>query len=162
MFIFITRHAWAYEFGDPRWPDDSLRELEPEGADRYMQVVEKLTKRGFTPEKIITSPYTRCRQTAEIVAQYSPNRPPVTELDALQPGSDIEAAITWSRTAGCDQICWVGHAPDVGLMTAALIGDGQANIRFAKGAVAAIRFHGPLQLGGGELYWHATAKSLGL
>lgn len=162
MFVFIARHAWAYEFGDPRWPDDSLRELEPEGADRFMLVVEKLAKRGFTPEKIITSPFTRCRQTAEIIAQYTPHRPSVTELDALQPGSDLEAVIQWSRTSGCEQICWVGHAPDVGLMTAALIGDGQANIRFAKGATSAIRFHGPLQAGAGELYWHATAKSLGL
>ena len=162
MFIFVTRHAWAYEFGDPRWPDDSLRELEPEGADRFMQVVETLSRRGFTPEKVITSPYTRCRQTADIVSQYTPWRPAVTELDALQPGSKIEELIKWSRSSGCDQICWVGHAPDVGLLTAALIGDGGANIRFAKGATAAIRFHGPLEIGAGELYWHATAKSLGL
>lgn len=162
MFIYIARHAWAYEFGDPRWPDDSLRELEPEGADRFMQVAEALAERGFAPEQVVTSPYTRCRQTAEIVSQYTRHSPPVTELDALQPGSDLAELIDWSRNAACEQLCWVGHAPDVGLLTAALLGDGRANIRFAKGAVAAIRFQGPLQPGEGELYWHATAKSLGL
>ena len=161
MFIYIARHAWAYEFGDPRWPDDSLRELEPEGADRFMQVVETLAKRGFAPERVVTSPYTRCRQTADIIARYTDPNPAVTELDALAPGSDLEELIKWTRTCGSDQVCWCGHAPDVGLMTAALIGDGRANIRFAKGAIAAIRFHGALEEGAGELYWHATAKSLG-
>ena len=60
MHIYIARHAWAYEFGDPRWPDDSQRELEPEGADRYMQVVQTIAERGFAPELVATSPYTRC------------------------------------------------------------------------------------------------------
>ena len=42
MFIYIARHAWAHEFGDPRWPDDSQRELEVDGAERYMRVVEAI------------------------------------------------------------------------------------------------------------------------
>ena len=144
MFVFIVRHAWAYEYGDPRWSDDSLRELEPEGADRFVQVVETLSKRGFSPQAVATSPYARCRQTAEIIAEYSPHRPAITEIEALEPGSDLQDLLKWSRSAGCEQVCWVGHAPDVGLLAAALIGDGHANIRFAKGATAAVRFHGSL------------------
>ena len=35
MFIYIARHAWAGDRGDPRWPDDSLRELTPEGVERF-------------------------------------------------------------------------------------------------------------------------------
>lgn len=162
MFIYIARHAWAYEFGDPRWPDDSLRELEPAGAERYMQVVEALAERGFAPEAVATSPYARCQQTAEIIAKYTTTRPEVTDLSALQPQSDLAALIEWSRNSGCKQVCWVGHAPDVGLMTAALIGDAHANIRFAKGAIAAIRFDDQPDHTAGQLYWHATAKSLGL
>ena len=38
--IYIARHAWAYECGDPRWPDDSLRELEPEGVERYERMIQ--------------------------------------------------------------------------------------------------------------------------
>lgn len=162
MFIFIARHAWAYEFGDPRWPDDSLREVEPDGAERFMRVVEALAERGFAPEAVATSPYTRCRQTAEIIANYTPARPDVVELDALAPGSDFAALMDWSRAADCEQVCWVGHAPDVGVLAGELIGDGDANIRFAKGSVAAVRFDGHVDRAGGELYWLATAKSLGL
>ena len=162
MFIYIARHAWAYGFGDPRWSDDSLRELEPEGAERYMRVVEALAERGFAPDVVATSPYTRCQQTAEIIAKYASTQPEITDLEALEPHSDLAALIEWSRKSGSKEICWVGHAPDVGLMTAALIGDARANIRFAKGAIAAIRFDGQLKQAAGQLYWHATAKSLGL
>ena len=48
------------------------------------------------------------------------------------------------------------------LLTAALIGDPRASIRFAKGAIAAVRIYDELDYDSGELYWHATAKSLGL
>jgi len=162
MFIYIARHAWAHEFDHPRWPDDSQRELESDGAERYMQVIETLAERGFEPDAIATSPYVRCRQTADLISQHTVHQPAVTELAALEPGSDFSALIEWSRETDCNSICWVGHAPDVGNLTAALIGDPRANIRFAKGAIAAIRYYSDIGPACGELYWHATAKSLGL
>ena len=77
MFLFIARHAWAGEHGDPRWPDDSLRELTPDGIQRYTKVVKALADRGFNPERIATSPYTRCRQTADIIARYVASNPTI-------------------------------------------------------------------------------------
>jgi phosphohistidine phosphatase len=162
MFIYIARHAWAGERGDPRWPDDSLRELTPEGIERYTQVVKALAVRGLAPKNIVTSPYTRCRQTADIIATYVSGRPEIEELAALEPGSDLEPLIEWTNEQGGDDVCWVGHSPDVERLTAELTGDGTARIRFAKGAVAAIRFEGDTaNVGGGELCWLASAKLLG-
>ena len=100
MFIFIARHAWAGERGDPRWPDDSLRELTPEGIKRYTSVVKALADRGFSPARIATSPYTRCAQTAEIVAKHAPGQSKVELIEALEPGSDIEELLDWSRARG--------------------------------------------------------------
>lgn len=162
MHLYIIRHAWAYEHGDPRWPDDSQRPLEDEGAERFSRVVELLRERGFAPDLIATSPYVRCRQTAEIAAAHSTQSPQITELDALCPGSDFAALIAWTREQQVDSVAWVGHAPDVSLLTAALIGDGDALIRFAKGSVASLRIDGPVGPGCGELQWHATAKLLGV
>jgi len=164
MFIYIARHAWAFEFGDSRWPDDSLRELEPSGAKRYTQIITTLAERGFAPEAILTSPYVRCRQTAALIAQHTVHHPEIITLDALAPGSDFAALIESTKKIGCQQICWVGHVPDVGNLTAALVSDSHAHIRFAKGAIAAIRYDSSFGLGPGcgELYWHVTAKSLGL
>src|SRR5437016_4969718 len=130
MFLYIARHAWAGERGDPRWPDDSLRELTPDGVDRFTKVVKALAKRGFKPERIATSPYRRCRQTADIIARHIAGKViNIDELDALQPGSEIEPLLEWSRAHGDMNTCWVGHSPDVEELAAALIGDGSACIR---------------------------------
>jgi phosphohistidine phosphatase len=163
MFLYIVRHAWAYEHGDPRWPDDSKRPLESEGAERFRRVVELLAARDFAPEVVATSPYVRCRQTAEIVAAHTSNLPRVIELAALTPGSDFEELEKWTRKQNAASVCWVGHSPDVERLVAALVSEGSdANVRFAKGSVAAIKIQGELERGAGELHWHATAKLLGV
>lgn len=160
-FIYIARHAWAYEYGDPRWPDDSERELEPDGIDRYERMIKALSDRDFAPEAIATSPYTRCRQTAEIISQNTSHSPSITELTALEPDSDFKALLDWTHQAQAKSICWVGHNPDVGWLAAMLVGNRQANIRFAKGTIAAVRMH-EIEAGYGELVWLATAKVLGV
>jgi len=162
MFIYIARHAWAGERGDPRWPDDSLRELTPEGIERYTKVVKALAGRGFAPARIATSPYARCRQTADIIAKHVAGKPEIDELEALEPGSELEPLIVWTNEQGERDVCWVGHSPDVERLAAALVGDGSTGIRFAKGAVAAVFFEGAANAGAGELYWLATAKLLGV
>jgi phosphohistidine phosphatase len=162
MFVYVARHAWAGERGDPRWPDDSQRPLTPQGIERYEAVVKTLVTRGFAPARIATSPYVRCRQTAEIITKRVVGNPAIEELEDLEPGSYLEPVIDWSnRQAGVD-VCWVGHSPDVERFAASLIGDSSARIRFAKGAVAAIEFDDEVIAGGGELYWLATAKLLGV
>jgi phosphohistidine phosphatase SixA len=56
----------------------------------------------------------------------------------------------------------VGHAPDVTYLTAALVGDSRAAIRFPKGSIAAIDFQDIPRIGQGELRWLVTAKLLGV
>lgn len=163
MFIYIVRHAWAFDHGDPRWPDDSQRPLEEEGAARFARLVSALLPRGFEPHEIATSPYVRCRQTADILAAQAHGSPKITELDALKPGSDFDALVKWSRQfVRGEGLCWVGHAPDVTNLATELLGDETANIRFAKGAIAAIRIRGEIEAGAGELQWLVTAKVLGV
>ena len=163
MVLYIIRHAWAGPYGDPAWPDDFERPLTAEGSLRFAQVVRTLAERDFGPQLVATSPLVRCRQTAEIVALQTPAEPDVVNLDALMPGSNLAEALAWTASAadGLEQVAWVGHAPDVGNLAGALLGDATAWIRFAKGAIAAIRFEGPPRVGEGELRWLATAKLLG-
>jgi len=163
MDLTIIRHAWAGHYGDPQWPDDDLRPLSPEGKKRFARMVAKLAGKEFAPQIIATSPLVRCRQTADIVAEGVPGGPEVVELDALEPASELDELIGWTvrQAEDCDRVAWVGHAPDVGHLTAALIGQSRGWIRFAKGAVAAIRFDDQIAPGEGELRWLVTAKILG-
>jgi phosphohistidine phosphatase len=163
MLIYIARHAWAGNYGDPNWPDDSQRPLTAEGIERYRNVVAALAARDFAPERIATSPYVRCVQTAELIAAGLELSSAIDELEELAVGAELEPLLQWSVTTGAESVCWVGHNPDVERMTASLIGEGFASLRFAKGSVAAIRFDDETpRVGEGTLLWHATAKLLGV
>jgi len=162
MKLYIVRHAWAGHFGDPEWPDDFQRPLTKQGSERFARVVEKLVERGFAPEVVATSPLVRCRQTAERIVEGMDSRPELVELDELRPGSDLDGLVRWTAEQSREHsaVAWVGHAPDVGRLTATLIGQG-GWIRLAKGGVAAIRFYDAPEAGGGELRWLVTAKMVG-
>ena len=161
--LYIVRHAWAGYFGDPAWPDDSQRPLTDKGKERFAKVVEILTDREFLPQVIATSPYVRCRQTAEIIADICPTSPNIIVIEELAPAGESAGLLQWTaeQAVTYEQIAWVGHAPDVGHLTAALIGNGDSWVRFAKGAVAAIEFEDDTNLSEGELRWLTTAKILG-
>lgn len=163
MDLFIVRHAWAVERGDPQWPDDELRPLTELGKHRFAKFVSKLVERGMKPEAIATSPLLRCAETAAILADMAGGKPAIAELESLRPGSDIDATMRWTlrQADRCRQVAWVGHSPDVDHMTTHIIGGSNGLVRFAKGSIAAIRFDGPLEVGGGELRWLLTAKLLG-
>lgn len=165
MLLHLARHAWAGHFGDPGWPDDSLRELTPEGVQRYHQVVTALAERDFRPQQIATSGYARCRQTADIIAHHTGGQ--ITELDCLTPGVDLLQLIEWTLKQSDEQLCWVGHNPDMPLLASFLLGDERAQIRFAKGAVCCLRIEDPPAdprgwRGAAGLEWHTTAKLLGV
>ncbi len=161
MFIYIVRHAWAGHFGDPEWPDDTKRPLTAVGRVRFASVVNRLVKRGFAPQRIATSPMARCRQTADIIAAEVSGEPAVVALDALLPGSDLAALLRWTTEQNGENVCWIGHAPDVAYLAAGLVGDPTAHIRFAKGACAAVRVEAETHEGTGRLCWLATPKLLG-
>lgn len=157
--LYIIRHAAAEERDSDRWPDDGERPLTKQGALRFRKAMNKLARRGVAPTLVVTSPLTRCRQTAEIVQSLLPEPAELALRDELAPGSNLSGAVAFSRRHAGDQ-AWVGHAPDVGELAARLIGDGAAAIGFAKGAVAAIEFDGPPAPSAGRLLWLATPKLL--
>lgn len=160
MFLYIARHAWAGHFGDAGdWGADSERPLTADGVERYRCVLAKLSKAGMRPQVIATSPLVRCAQTAKLIAEVCGGA--VTELEALALGAEMTPLLDWTHQQTADQICWVGHNPDVGRLAAAMVGDGDTAVRFAKGGVAAIRFYGDPAPGMGDLHWLATAKLLG-
>jgi phosphohistidine phosphatase len=164
MDLYIIRHAWAGQYGDPEWPDDTQRPLTKKGRKRFAAMVNILSERDVTPSLVAASPMVRCRQTAEILAEQLIERPEIIERPELLPQGDFSSLLAWTAERAGDhaQIAWIGHAPDVCLMTAALIGQPSASIRFAKGAVAAVSFDGPIEFAAGELRWLVTAKILGV
>lgn len=161
MRIYIARHAWADEPDEDTYPDDRQRPLTEPGRRRYRRMLETMIQRGFAPDLIASSPLVRCLQTAEIMADVVPTQPDIVVLPALSPGADATPLLQWSCQQNVNRIAWVGHAPDVGWLTAALIGGPNSAIAFAKGGIAEVRFEETPELGAGYLHWFVTAKLLG-
>lgn len=162
MMLYIVRHAWAGQHGDPQYPDDSLRPLTKKGEKRFRRVAKRLAKRGLCPRYVATSPLVRCRQTADILMEYLDEDVQLTVLDALAPGAELPALLPWTQQQKSGDVAWVGHAPDVNRLLAALVGSGAAHAEMDKGAVAAVEFDGTLAPGAGRLRWLATADVLGV
>jgi phosphohistidine phosphatase len=161
MRLYIVRHAYAGQHGDPLYPNDDLRPLTAKGRKRFRRLVKKLARRGFSPGMVATSPLVRFRQTADVIAERLNLADRVVELDALCPASELDELVDWTNRQDGDEVAWVGHSPDVEKLAAALIGARDGAVRFAKGAVAAIDFEEQVATGGGELVWFATPKSAG-
>jgi 8-oxo-dGTP diphosphatase len=85
--LFLVRHATA---GDrARWTGvDALRPITKKGRRQAQAFADSLRERGI--ERIYTSPYTRCVQTVEPLAEAIGAK--VVEHDALAEGPDVDAA----------------------------------------------------------------------
>jgi phosphohistidine phosphatase len=159
MLLYIVRHAPAGQHGDPRYPDDAVRPLTEKGQRQFRKAIKKLARRGFAPTLVATSPLVRCRQTAEVICERVCPAPQLVELDSLRPDSRLDALVAWSNEQEAEELAWVGHAPDVDEMAAALIGSRAGGIEFAKGAVAAIHFDVAIAAGQGDLRWLVTLQT---
>lgn len=162
MLLYIVRHAWAGQHGDPAYPDDSLRPLTKKGEKRFRRVAKRLVKRGLSPCHVATSPLVRCRQTADVLMHYVGGKAELAVLKELVPGARLEPLLPWLRQQQEGDIALVGHAPDVSHLLLAFIGGTSGHIDMEKGAVAAINFNGAVEPGTGTLEWLATADMLGV
>src|SRR5262249_8330961 len=63
--VYLVRHAIAEERG-PKWPDDTLRPLTERGKRRFATGAAGFASLEEAPDRILTSPLVRAKQTAEI------------------------------------------------------------------------------------------------
>ncbi len=157
MRLYLIRHAVA----EPRetWTsDDSSRPLTRKGVRSAQRVASALGRMGLDPGVVITSPYVRCAQTADILAEALRSPGLVDHDDRLEPGFGPRAlADVLSGRQGHDEVVLVGHEPDMSDVVAALTGG--SRVDFKKGAVARIDLYA-LDPPAGLLAWLAPPSVL--
>ena len=90
MEIYILRHGIAEE---PRaGMRDADRALIPEGKKKLREVMLALKGAGVQPEQILTSPFRRAKETAEIAAEILQHKEPLVPCASLIPTADPGAA----------------------------------------------------------------------
>ena len=87
MTVLLLRHATAGKSTSA--PDDHLRPLDERGWEQAEKLVETLAPYGV--QRILTSPYVRCRQTVEPLARALGR--PIEERPELAEGSTAEDAL---------------------------------------------------------------------
>lgn len=157
--IYLVRHAIAAERGRD-WPDDSKRPLIRKGVDRMREAVRGLAELDVRVDVVLTSPFVRAVQTAQIVADGLTPRPAIVETSSLTPDeaptSILRALEPYRRTKA---VALVGHEPGIGRLAGWLLSAAEP-IEFKKGGVCCIESASLPPDGRGRLIWHATPAML--
>ena len=162
MDLYIVRHAAALERDPDRWPDDGERPLSPGGEEEFRLAARGLARIAPPVDAILSSPYQRAWQTAQILAEQdswpAPKSFPVLE-PTLPPEKAVLALETYSEA---DSIAVVGHRPGLHELAAYLLTSQSDGLKIAiqKGGVVCISFDGPVEPGAGELRWLLTPEFL--
>ena len=158
--LYLVRHAIAAERG-PKYPDDRLRPLTPAGTKQFTKSIPGLVEMGVVIDFVLTSPLTRARETATILAAGLKPKPAIVEVEALSPGGRHQAVIEAikSHAKRHRRLALVGHEPDLGELAARLLG-ARGGVEFKKGAVCFIEMDGATPIGPGTLHWMLPPKAL--
>src|SRR6266545_5628200 len=93
MKLYLIRHSNAVDPGTPEYEDDSQRPLTEKGRDKARKIASALKELGAEPNLILSSPYVRAAQTAEIVAKTIKTKNEIAFSDCLVPMGDVDALI---------------------------------------------------------------------
>jgi phosphohistidine phosphatase len=161
MELLIIRHAIAFERDRRRWADDGARPLSPAGITRSRKAAAGLKELCKAPDRLLTSPLVRARQTAKILTEIA-GWPPAAIAPVLAPGKGAVTVLTLLAKDRSKRIAIVGHQPDLSaLLTACLLKDSSdLPIEMKKNAVACLSFDGRARVGGAALKWLATPRML--
>jgi phosphohistidine phosphatase len=158
--LYVVRHGIAVDSGTPGVADNE-RTLTPEGRRRMRQVGRGLRRIAIEPDRIVTSPLPRARETAEIVADVLRMTDRLEISESLTADREAAAIRDWLGGRSENRLMIVGHNPAlselVGLLAAGAAGPWLCELK--KGGVAALSTRAD---GGFALDWIAPPRLLRL
>jgi phosphohistidine phosphatase len=113
MDLLIVRHAIAFERDRHRWAEDADRPLSPAGIRRARKAAAGLKLLISRPQRLLTSPLARAKQTAQILTHVA-GWPQAQEVPELSPGEPALAVLALLANDRSKLIAVVGHQPGLG------------------------------------------------
>ncbi|HEU0121576.1 MAG TPA: phosphohistidine phosphatase SixA [Bryobacteraceae bacterium] len=157
MHIYLLRHGIAEDARPGQ--ADSARALTSEGIKRLREVLKRAKTATVAPTLIVTSPYVRARQTAELAAEVLGYQGELVPTPRLTPMSAPAETWTELRTLrGEESVLFVGHEPHMSAFTAYLLGAPELRVDFKKGAMVRIDLPGLGVHPRGVLKWMMAPK----
>ena len=163
MKLLIVRHADAGDRDEfaKTGKSDNLRPLSEKGRDQVKSGARGLIKLVPSADLLVSSPYTRAQETAEIVRKVY-GKLEEEETSALEPEvapSEFEA---WLKSQSDHEVVIaVGHEPHLStLATWFIAGTEDSRIDLKKGGACLLVFDGRAKKGAGILRWLMGPKEL--
>ncbi len=159
MYLYLLRHGVAVPPGTPGIADDD-RPLTPDGRKKMHEIARGFVSLELNVDRIVTSPLSRARETAEIMAFHLGLGRKLEVDGALAAGQTAESIAAWlAGLEDCDRMI-VGHNPGFSDLTGRLLGSarlGEAcNLR--KGGIVALE--STAEAGAYRLDWMARPRLL--
>jgi phosphohistidine phosphatase len=165
MNLFLLRHGIAVERGTPGCEQDADRPLTPKGERRLGRIADAMEAMGLTFDLILSSPYVRARQTAEIVVDELGLKKKLEFSETLTPDGDAKALIAALNKLDPrpENVLLVGHEPYLsGLISMLASGDPDLPIDFKKGGLCKLEVESLRYGRCATLAWLLTPRQMGL
>jgi phosphohistidine phosphatase len=121
MDVFLLRHGIAEE-GNPGTPD-SDRALTAEGERKLREILHAAKAAGVDPSLVLSSPYKRARQTADVAVAELGYKGDIIETACLIPSARPEAVWEEIRVyKSSPALLLVSHEPLMSATLAYLLG----------------------------------------
>ena len=152
--IYILRHGHAQN--PEAGLDDFDRALTDEGIEKISKLALFFNNLNTNLELILSSPFIRAKQTAEIFTSKLIPKPDIKIVDFLRCGASFkEISRGLMDYSSNKNTLLVGHCPDLEIFLGKLIGANRIILK--KGALAKVNFENNIELSG-ELEWLVTPK----
>ena len=138
MDLYILRHAIAVNPGSAAYEDDSQRPLTSRGSAKMKQIASGLRHMRIEFDLILSSPYVRARQTADILAKSYRMPDKMVLTSALLPEAPASQIINEinEKYPQAKSVVLVGHQPHLNTLISMLIsGDPTLTITLKKGGL---------------------------
>ena len=135
MNLYVLRHGIAVEPGTPGYERDADRPLTPEGERKLWQIAEAMEALELSSDLILSSPYLRALQTAEIVAKALKGRKKVELSESLTPGGSTKKLVELLNRVqpSPESVLLVGHEPYLSSLISLLVsGDASFAVEMKK------------------------------
>lgn len=152
--LLLIRHASAEprELFSPE--TDEQRPLTAEGEMECKKLSQFLSRHRFQISSLISSPYLRTQQTAQLLIEHWTIPPPkLLSTDLLKPDQDFKKLNEFLNHLDTQDIALVGHEPLLSTYGGWLIGSKKSRFKLEKSGIALIESQPSLFKGSGTLKW---------
>lgn len=160
MNLYLLRHGLAVD-RTPGIKFDKDRPLTPQGQKKMRRLAVFLRKLGLSFDLILSSPFLRARQTAEIVAEVLDLSKRLEITTHLAPGQRPSEAIEelTRKGRGLDDVLLVGHEPDLSRLISILVtGKPGLALELKKGGLVKLEIGAMRPSRGATLQWLLPPK----